>query len=163
MKILIIYVLLLFAAGIFNSKLKNSDPAPVNVPNSPQRMVRTDPNDDGAGSIFFLDRHSVYCDKGEAMQGFKLSTYPNNKIGYILRCQKHSAVSSTDSYEDQTPWNDTDNDSNSSSQYLDRHYLKCKEGYGIQQFKFLRHEKMIRYWYKCVKVSSEKCESKTTP
>jgi len=130
-----------------------------NTYTSTQFQTRTGGNDWGNGSVFYLDRHSVDCGAGKVLQGFHLYRPASNLIAYEFACKSHPAIQGN-TYNDQTPWNATDGDK--STNFLDRHDVRCKAGYALQQFKLIRNGRNIAYQYRCVQFNSNNCTSTVT-
>lgn len=122
---------------------------------------KTNPNDWGNNSIFYLDRHNVDCGPRQIMQGFHLFRPKENQIAYEYACLNSSSVL-TPYYSDQTPWNETSNNERGSTNYLDRHNVKCKNGYGLQQFKLIRNGRKIAYAYRCAQIKYKNCKTEKT-
>lgn len=115
---------------------------------------RTPKNDWGKNNIFYLDRHSVNCSAGEALQGFRLFRPKNKLLSYKYVCQPRiPEISTKDAYNASTNLNATAGNKKRSANYLDRHYVNCKNGYALQQFKLGRKKNKINYEYRCVKVN----------
>jgi len=129
--------------------------------NSKQFQSRTGGNDWGRGSVYYLDRHSVDCGPGKVLQGFHLYRPAWNSIAYEFACKSHPAVLSN-TYNDQTRWNDTDNNERTSTNYLDRHDVRCRGGYALQQFKLIRNGRNIAYQFRCVQINAQGCNSGQT-
>ena len=128
---------------------------------SKQFQSRTGGNDWGNGSVYFLDRHSLDCGAGKVLQGFHLYRPAWNLIAYEFACKNHLGVLG-DTYNDQTRWNDTDGNERTSTNYLDRHDVRCRGGYALQQFKLIRNGRQIAYQYRCVQINSQNCVSART-
>ncbi len=123
----------------------------------------TRPNDWGNGNIFYLDRHDVECGNGFVMQGFHLKRPTPNTIAYEYACQRNVGSSNpNDSYTKNTEWNETGNNPVSSTNYLDRHTVFCKQSYALQSFKMIRQANKIAFNFRCAKSNLSDCRSSTT-
>lgn len=119
---------------------------------------QTNWNDYGEGNIWYLDRHDINCDKG-VVQGFHLQTQPN-LIRYNYKCRDIPNVDNSIRVTKETQkgpilytglakvarpyW---------STQFLDRHYVKCDEGFALEKFKLMRNGEEIYYQFNCAKVN----------
>lgn len=120
----------------------------------------TTENDWGNNNIFYLDRHDIKCNANEALQGFKLDRPSSNKLAYKYACKSGSSLISGKTYNDLTPLNNVASNRERSANYLDRHNVKCKNGYALQSFGLARKgNTKIYYTYRCVQVS---CDSEKT-
>jgi hypothetical protein len=120
----------------------------------------TPANDDGGGNLHYLDRHAVYCNAGEIMQGFHLYRPTSNTIAYQYRCITHPSVG-TQTQDLQTPVN-TVNTGNmlDSTNYLDRHNVACPAGFALQGFRMLRSGTYDIYIaYRCVSANLSNCST----
>jgi len=126
----------------------------------------TTPNDDGNGSIFFLDRHYFECPIGSVLSAFHLNRKDGNKIFYEYNCRDGLAISRKSFIQKQTQFNDTDQE-NSSVNFLDRHEIKCDDNFALVGFGLIRDGRKIAYKYRCAKIKvfklSNSCSDKTTP
>jgi len=124
---------------------------------------KTPKNDWGNGSIFNLDRHEVNCAQGNLLQGFHLIRPSPKTISYEYSCTKNiGSTNHSDSYNTSTPWSDTGKNERSSANFLDRHFVLCKPGYALQQFKLMRKGKKVSYNYRCARANLSDCKSHTT-
>jgi len=123
---------------------------------------RTNPNDWGQGSIFFLDRHNVDCGQGRVLQGFHLYRPSGNTIAYEFSCKADPTVTNN-VYSSQTGWNATGGNERNSANYLDRHNVACRPGFALQQFKLIRNGNQIAYQYRCAEVrNTNQCSGGST-
>jgi hypothetical protein len=113
----------------------------------------------GNNNIYFLVLHDINCNANEALQGFKLDRPSSTEIAYKYACKVGSSLISGKTYDKQTPPNDVASNRERSANYLDRHNVKCKNGYALQRFKLNRAGYKISYSYRCVQVS---CDSEKT-
>jgi hypothetical protein len=124
--------------------------------NDPWYDRRTNSNDAAGGNIFYLDRHSVYCNNNEVLIGFHLLRPAENNIMYEFKCSSNG-VNSSSSYSASTGWNNVNSNWKESLKYLDRHQVLCNEGYGLNGFKISRPNRdsgQLRYDYTCTKVNN---------
>jgi len=122
---------------------------------------RTTANDYGKGIIFFLDRHAVSCNSGEALVGFHLYRPNENMISIEYDCQKTSALITSLYYTAQTPLNGVQSGYwEYSAQFLDRHTIACRSDYVLTGFKFVRSCRecdQFYYEYTCVAIKAVSC------
>ncbi len=119
----------------------------------------TGTNDDGDGSIFYLDRHNVACPAGSAILGFHLFRPSGGKIYYEFDCTASKAITN-DVITQTTDFTNTDSQEKASMNYLDRHRVQCPDGRALQSFKINRNPSntsQIQYAYNCAKINSNKC------
>lgn len=120
-------------------------------------------NDEGSGSVYYLDRHEVTCDTGKALNYVRLRR-DSYQIHYEYKCvnNKNSITSSCTTYY--TTWNDIRSGKPKSSlNYLDRHNMKCPTGTVMSKFNFERSSSdKIRYAYDCCIATVTNCVTKTT-
>ena len=114
------------------------------------------------GNLMSLSSHMIYCNKKEALQSFGLLEPSRGMISYNYTCQQHEAVQS-DAYETSTKWYKTGRNIKSSTTFLDRHEVKCKEGYGLQKVKLQTAGKTVRYWFRCARILILDCHAVTNP
>jgi len=135
--------------------LAPSSPEP-NTPTSPTDLadlgMKTKEDDNGQGSIFFLDRHDVDCKQENAIQGFVLKQPSPSQISYSFACKKSAAILTDGAYDNKTKEDETDGNEHKSVNYLDRHNVSCNPSFALQRFKMERNGNKIFYSYKCVKV-----------
>jgi hypothetical protein len=119
-------------------------------------------DDDGDGSIFYLDRHTVDCGKGNLINQFQLRR-ESETIRYDYTCVYSKSISDTCTIH-KTPVNDTKSgDSTHSAHYLDRHDVTCPTGYGLSKFELQRSgSRDIYYEYTCCQASFSSCTDQTT-
>jgi hypothetical protein len=127
---------------------------------------RTTPTYQQNGEVIWLDKQSVYCNPGEALQGFRLNRENLVDINYMYQCIKSSVINLNDIQELATPLKDLNGGKyNDATNYLDRHDVRCPTGYAIQGFNFVRGEEGTttgKYKYKCVKFNIASCETGQT-
>jgi hypothetical protein len=116
----------------------------------------TNRNDDGDQSIFFLDRHQVYCGVGEGLQFFHLYRPTGNTIAYEYQCTQSDAIEPT-YYDDYTQWDSTASNEKESTQYLDRHNIQCKTDHALVGFNMERRGSQIRYRFRCSPIKAISC------
>jgi len=114
-------------------------------------------NDDGDGSIFYLDRHEVSCGKGNAVNSFIMKR-EDGTIRYNYYCIYKPDSISTDCTTYTTPENSTKSgDSTHSTHYLDRHDVNCPDNTVLNYFKLMRNSSKIYYKYTCCKATINTC------
>lgn len=131
----------------------------------PQFPLKTQENDDGDGSIFYLDRHELKCPAGQALQGFHFTRPQPHKIMYEYGCLKDEGINQKEIEQLKTKFADTNSDEKNSANYLDRHDVRCPSGKAIAGFKLIRkpeNSNEIAYEYSCVPITFEKCDKKET-
>ncbi len=103
-------------------------------------------NNYGDESTVYLDRHNVDCGPNSLLKEFKLN-YNSGKINYVYSCLP---TPNLDCYNDVTPMN---SDGDGKFMYLDRHDVKCKDGYSLNKFKLYRDNagNNYQYGYTCCK------------
>jgi hypothetical protein len=117
---------------------------------------------DGDGSIFYLDRHYVYCNSGEALQAFHLYRSTGSTIAYEFTCVATDAIDSANNYDDTTGWDSTASDETESTQFFDRHYVQCKTDYALVGFHMQRSGYQIRIQYRCAPLKPTSCATAET-
>jgi hypothetical protein len=130
---------------------------------------RTQADSDGDGNIIFLDRHSVYCNEGEALNGFKLVTPGKDKIAIDYDCIKTEAITEEGEYTDYTGWYSAADDwfaQTISANRLSGIPVSCKNDFGLRGFKL--ESKCgkpicdIRFQFTCVPLKPTTCLSGKT-
>jgi hypothetical protein len=121
---------------------------------------QTQLNDDGSGSIYYLDRHQLDCGLGSAIKQFNFHR-DSGKIQYQYQCIKSSYITET-CVTKTTSNNDVAGDDQHSAHYLDRHNLQCDDGYAMRSFKQTRSGNQIGYSFTCCAATFESCTSLTT-
>lgn len=102
---------------------------------------------DGSGDVIFLDRQKVSCPAKQAISYFRLNRQGSN-LRYKYACISHAGI--TDEVRTKyTGWNKHDG-TGGSTNYLDRHNVKCDRNWVLQSFKLQTSGSNIRYKYKCV-------------
>jgi hypothetical protein len=119
-------------------------------------------NDNGNGSIFYLDRHTVSCGTGNALNRFQLFR-ENDTIRYNYNCIYSESISTACS-DYTTPVNSTrDGDSTHTTHYLDRHDVNCPNDSLLTDFVLTRSgSRNIYYKYTCCKASITSCVDQYT-
>lgn len=107
----------------------------------------TPKNEDGSGSIYYLDRHDVMCGGNEALNMFKLVRNGRN-INYYFKCVKSENYITNTCQTLNTPINDTNGNDRKSTDYLDRHNMDCGDKV-IRGFRLKRSNNKIFYSYQC--------------
>lgn len=103
---------------------------------------------DMGDSMVYLDRHTVSCPTGSAINAFQLEN-TGNQIRIAYRCLRSPNISSTCNVQ-QTPWNAEGKE----FFYLDRHFLDCgTPGKVVNNFKLIRSGGKIALQYTCCNVS----------
>jgi len=129
---------------------------------------KTKLNADGGSRLFYLDRHNITCNQGEALQGFKLQRKGDTKYQYKYRCLSHPSISKTEVYFDKTAEIETNGNKKKRNPKNSIHFLSydgifCKDGYALQQFQFMRKGKTKFYYsFKCVKAEFSSYKSYRT-
>jgi hypothetical protein len=121
-------------------------------------------NDEGSGSIHYLDRHEVECGSGNAINWFGLKR-DDYQIHYAYGCVYNPKSISTTCTTNYTAWNSIRTDKPKESlNYLDRHDIRCPTDSAITRFKLERKSgsDSIRYSYDCCKASVKNCVGKAT-
>jgi hypothetical protein len=132
--------------------------------NSIFRWKSTPCNDDGAGNIFYLDRHDVDCGAGHGLSQFWLRRQ-GATIRYDYRCIDNASISEQ-CHSKTTPINATGPIKTASMRYLDRHNVQCADDEVISHFRMLRNPSnldQIYYHYNCCKARLTKCREWETP
>lgn len=138
----------------------------------PLQLKSTNANDWGNSATIFLDRHEVNCDIG-AVTSFRLTRPKPDQISYNYKCiypqnckaDCETAIKKLDTQKcivKSTPVNDIGNEYGKSTNYLDRHYVKCDTGFVLTKFKFGRMPPKIKYDYTCCPAKVEACSSFNT-
>ena len=111
-------------------------------------------NSNGNGNVMYLDRHFSYCPAGQAMSNVRLQSSGSN-INFIFGClQGLSMINKISVFY--TDWNATDKEINESSNYLDRHLLKCPLDSALNGFNLETSNRNIRFKYTCLPVKYER-------
>lgn len=129
----------------------------------------TPANSDGKGDVIFLDRHSVYCNDGEALTGFRLVRPSSSQISFKYSCIKTESISIEGEYTDYTSWYPAADDifaQEESANRLSGIPFNCRNDYGLQGFRLeTRCGKPIcdlRFKYTCSPLKSKTCSSGET-
>ena len=114
----------------------------------------------GGGNIYYLDRQNVSCPAKTALDGFKLYRPSGSTLAYKFSCRtKCSGIKSGKTYKAKTKPSFISRNKKRSANYLDRHYVRCKVGYALRQFRMGRSGSKIFYNYICTAVT---CKSRPT-
>jgi len=122
----------------------------------------TDFQTNGAGKVYYLDRHHVNCNN-DGLRRFQLKTVnqpggENNTIAYEFGCLTGLGITETTEKETEA---DVDGDP-PHTVYLDRHTVDC-DNKPITQFKLHRKDGDKRqYKYQCGDTTSNSCRDVTT-
>jgi hypothetical protein len=122
----------------------------------------TDFQTNGAGKVYYLDRHHVNCNN-DGLRRFQLKTVnqpggENNTIAYEFGCLTGLGITETTEKETEA---DVDGDP-PHTVYLDRHTVDC-DNKPITQFKLHRKDgDKIQYKYQCGDTTSNSCRDVTT-
>lgn len=148
------------AISVSNGNLSKASSTSVSKSSSKSVIlnISTPDEDWGESSVFYLDRHNVDCSHGKALQGFQLFRPQTHSLKYAYACKDSIAIKGDETYQDQTQLDITGDDEKNSAHFLDRHAVKCREKYALQQFKLERdtnNRKLIQYKFRCVKVNCE--------
>ena len=141
----------------------------------PTKLTRTGNNDWGNQATIYLDRHAVNCGIGAVSQ-FHLRRGTWNTIRYDIQClmpincdrRCPQAVKRLDrrycSYHN-TPQNVLGSWVGRSTNYLDRHHVKCPRGKVLTYFVLKSNWSIHKVWYhyKCCPASTRNCRSYKTP
>lgn len=104
----------------------------------------------GGGNLYFLDRQNVSCPAKTAIDGFRLIRPSGNTLAYSYSCRmKCSGLKTGQTYNASTQLNDVDRNINHSANFLDRHYVTCRDGYALQSFQLRTVGGKIKYDYTC--------------
>lgn len=119
-------------------------------------------DDDGKGSIFYLDRHTVDCGAGNLINRFQLQRL-SDTMRYEYTCVYSKSITSTCSNHSTTVNGTNKDDPTRSTNYLDRHNVSCPTGYGLSKFKLQRSgSSNIYYDYTCCQANFASCSDITT-
>ncbi len=135
----------------------------------PTQKHNTPPNDEGRGATIYLDRHNVDCKTG-ALSGFHLQRVGGGKFKYDFTCiypkdckepcqKKIEQIDKKKCKKISTPLNDLGNQFGKSTNYLDRHQLKCPVGFVMTQFHLQRKPPKIKYDYTCCPAKVKDCSA----
>ena len=122
----------------------------------------TDFQTNGAGKVYYLDRHHVNCNN-DGLRRFQLKTVnqpggENNTIAYEFGCLTGLGITETTEKETEA---DVDGDP-PHSVYLERHTVDCGNK-PITQFRLHRKDgDKIQYKYQCGDTTSNSCRDVTT-
>jgi len=139
----------------------------------PVKVLSTPVNDWGNSATIYLDRHNLDCKAG-VMNWFHYKRNGNNKFNYEYGCamprkcdafceKKIRAIDSQKCKLLTTPANKIGNQNGKSTNYLDRHHLKCPTNYALQGFQFQRKQPNILFKYKCCPAKLTNCKTLDTP
>ena len=95
-----------------------------------------------------MDRHVMDCGNGKLISNFKLERYDND-IRFKYKCIIIEGGISDQCYTASTQWNEIDGNQSKSINYLDRHDVSCKDGYGLRKIQLKRNNDNIGYEYTC--------------
>jgi len=141
----------------------------------PTKLTQTGANDWGNQATIYLDRHAVNCGIG-ALAQFHLRRPNIYQIRYDAMCimpincnrRCPQAVNRLDrrycSYHN-TPQNVLGNWVGLSTNYLDRHHVKCPRGKVLTYFVLKSNWNIRKIWYhyKCCPAATRNCRSYRTP
>jgi hypothetical protein len=122
----------------------------------------TPTSDAGDGSIFYLDKHDIWCNSGGVLRSFNLMRVSGNSICFKFRCVQNESIISMGTIIAYTNWSVISNDLKKSAWYLDRHDIKCSEDYGLSRFILERSGNDIRFSYHCTPIKFTVCGSSQT-
>lgn len=119
-------------------------------------------DDDGNGSIFYLDRHDINCGAGNLINRFRMQRV-GDQMRYEFTCVYSKSIFGT-CLNYSTPVNSTKSgDSTHSTHYLDRHNISCPTGYGVSRFKLQRSgSRDIYFDYTCCQANFSSCRDVIT-
>lgn len=121
--------------------------------------MSTGGNDWGDGQVVFLDRHQVYCNSTEVMQGWHFYRPTTTTIAYKYKCKKVENPGNMTEYETSFDIYGSGDGTN----YLDRHRPSCPDGSALNGFNLARQgSSKIAIHYKCLGVKLNNCSSITT-
>jgi hypothetical protein len=110
------------------------------------------------GSLKNLHDHKVYCNPGEALQGFHfIRKQGTDEFKFDYTCS-HNTNILMESYSDTTQWDDTSGDDCNTSNFLDRHRIHCKDEFALSGFQLFYENSKIQYRYECTRIISTECE-----
>ncbi len=129
---------------------------------------QTGASSDGGGDVIFLDRHNVYCNTGEALQGFTINS-GSGSVYFQYTCLASSAIQSSGAITASTPWTDAADDifaQNISAHRMTYIPIQCNNDYALQGFKMSSSCSSpickIKFDYTCVPVKAKDNSSSTT-
>lgn len=118
-------------------------------------------NEEGSGSIWYLDRHVMDCGLNSFISSFKLERW-GGQMRYKYKCIESDSDNIDQCYSASTPFNDIGEDDKHSSNFLNRHNVVCNDGYGLQKVKLQRENNKLGYVYTCCSGALECSNSETT-
>jgi len=129
-------------------------------------------NDFGNGATIFMDRHNINCEFGVLVQ-YKFKKLGAQKFLYEYQCAipekcDNKCKSSIEELDKKlcktlsTPDNAIGNELGKSTNYLDRHDVKCPPNFAMKGFRFERKSPKIRYSYTCCPAKLDNCKSLKT-
>jgi len=143
--------------------LKPKNPSSRKTPPAVQKVTtvtkKTKSNDYGSGATIFLERHNIDCQQG-ALTGFVLKKDSAQKMHFDYTCSLPEkctekclkAIDEADKRLCKTLSTKEDvlgNELGNSADYLEKHEIKCPEGFALKAFKLDRVPPKVKYTYTC--------------
>ncbi len=152
-------IVLIFALFSNSNSLNLNSQKSKSSQNQPASYWKQTPwNEYDYGNIWYLDRHELDCEKG-VIQGFQLMS--NGQISYKYKCKNINNVDNSIRVTKQTQKNFIHYTGLAkivrpywSTHYLDRHYVKCDDGFALQKFKLMRYGEEVYYQFNCVRITN---------
>lgn len=152
-----LFVVALLFSACYSSRLSMFKKTLTNTRSSWNMNTRA--NAWGDGHVIFLDRHDVYCNSDEVMQGWHFHRPSPTTIAYEFKCKKvDNPGKITEHYTDLNEYRDY------GTNYLDRHRLSCPTGSALNGFHQISREDIVKIqiFYKCIEVNVVECSSTST-
>jgi hypothetical protein len=117
------------------------------------------------GKLYYLDRHNLNCDSGEAMRSFVLQRKDrdSDEVRYKLDCVKAAAINKNEILTESTAYHQTWWWSDKCLNYLQYHNIICRTGYVLKSFSQGRSGDQLNFSYSCVKADIIGCRYFETP
>lgn len=130
---------------------------------------RTPANAAGGGNVIYLDRHAVYCNDGEVLNGFQLVRPSGSTISFAYGCSKNTSILKEGAYTGYTGWTYGADDvlgQDVTAHRLSDIPVQCGNDFGLQGFQLeSRCGKSIcdiRFRFQCVPLKISRCTSSAT-
>lgn len=121
---------------------------------------------DGNGSVLALKNHKIDCGLDAVLQGFHLIRPDQKNLSYELWCKTTTLINKAHVQQIATAFLSTEVlTGNLSTNFLDRHLVKCPTGFALQAFKLEIYQasfEKIRYIGTCVETKASTCEQART-
>ncbi len=180
MKLLLVLILIGFIGSVTSMTASRTSAAVQNYLGRfqwPLRGVHTRNNDWGGGRTIYLDRHRSDCGIGAVAQfhyvrkkfqrrwtRFRYDTVCIMPIHCINKCPASiRKLDRTMCKFLHTRPNKLGVWGGLSTNYLDRHYVKCPTRMVLTNFKFMTHGRRVYYHYRCCPARMISCHSYNTP